>query len=105
MRDYKNNSVRREGLELFSAIYVATKSFPQDERFGLSSQMMRSALSIPSIIAEGCGRHSNKEFGRFLEIALGSIHELDTRVHARKTLRLLRSSESEIDSRILNRKR
>ena len=62
--------------ELSKVIYKTTKNFPEDERFGLISQMRRCSISISSNIAEGTGRHSNKDKGRFTEIAYGSALEL-----------------------------
>jgi four helix bundle protein len=61
-------------------IYDSTKSLPDSEKFGLKSQMQRAAVSIPSNIAEGCGRNSEIEFKRFLEIAIGSAFELETQL-------------------------
>lgn len=61
-------------------MYLATNNFPQSEKFGITNQMRRSALSIPSNIAEGASRHSNKDFCRFLEIAIGSCYELETQL-------------------------
>ncbi|MDY6822274.1 MAG: four helix bundle protein [Thermodesulfobacteriota bacterium] len=69
-------------------IYEATKYFPQHELYGLISQMRRSAVSIPSNIAEGYGRCSDKEIVRFLDIAKGSIYELDTQNSKLATRRL-----------------
>ena len=60
------------------SIFKVTRSFPGDERYGLISQMTRAAVSIPSNIAEGCGRKSNKELHQFLNISLGSAFELET---------------------------
>jgi len=61
-------------------IYIATKSFPTDERFGLISQLRRASVSIPSNIAEGVSRNSNKDFKRFLRISLGSCYEIETQL-------------------------
>ncbi len=61
-------------------VFQLTKSFPSVERYGLTSQMIRSAISIPSNIAEGCGRKTNKDFHHFLNIALGSSFELETQL-------------------------
>lgn len=58
--------------------YQLTRNFPAEERYGLTSQMTRAAVSIPSNIAEGCGRKSNKELHQFLNISLGSAFELET---------------------------
>jgi len=67
-------------MKLAKDILFLTKGFPSDERFGLILQMRRSAVSIPSNIAEGAGRGTDKEFGRFLDIALGSSYELETQL-------------------------
>lgn len=61
-------------------IYIITNSFPSTEKFGLASQMNRSAISIPSNIAEGCSRKTSIDFARFIEIALGSSFELETQL-------------------------
>jgi len=76
-------------MDLVVEIYEMTNSFPSDERFGLISQMRRSALSIPSNIAEGAGRNSSKDFARFLAIAKGSCSELETQLEVSYRLRLI----------------
>ncbi|WP_423129419.1 four helix bundle protein [Gaoshiqia sp. Z1-71] len=65
---------------LVKEVFLLTKGFSVEERFGLVSQILRSAYSIPSNIAEGSGRSTNKEFARFLDIALGSAFELETQL-------------------------
>jgi len=65
---------------LCKEVYLLTQNFPKEEIYGLTSQMRRSVISIPSNIAEGRGRNSDKEFIRFLQIALGSIYELQTQL-------------------------
>jgi four helix bundle protein len=67
-------------IVLVKEVYQLTSDFPADERFGLTSQMRRSAVSIPSNIAEGAARHTSKEFLHFLGIARGSLSELDTQL-------------------------
>ena len=67
-------------MELAKATYRLTADFPADERFGLTTQMRRCAVSVPSNIAEGCGRGSRKELVQFLYIARGSLSELETQV-------------------------
>lgn len=67
-------------MELAKAVYKASSSFPANEKFGLTSQINRSAVSVPSNIAEGAGRGSDKEFNQFLNIALGSAFELETQL-------------------------
>ena len=67
-------------MELVDNVYTFVETFPKTERYGLSSQIKRSAVSIPSNIAEGASRNSEKDFARFLEIALGSAFELETQL-------------------------
>jgi len=69
-------------------VYETTRSYPEEEKFGLVSQMRRSAVSISSDIAEGAARNSNKEFLQFLYIALGSISELDTQIEISKAVEM-----------------
>ena len=80
MKTHKDLNVWQESIKLVTLIYEKTKSFPKDESFSLTSQIKRSAISIPSNISEGAARESNKEFLRFLFIAQGSISELDTQL-------------------------
>ena len=77
MRDYKKYVVWQKSHELVLAIYKVTRAFPRDELFALTSQMKRSSSSIPTNIAEGCGRNSDKDFCRFLYISSGSANELE----------------------------
>ena len=65
---------------LVEEIYKLTASFPIEEKFGLVSQMTRAAVSIPSNIAEGAGRNSDKDFAHFISIAIGSLYELNTQI-------------------------
>ena len=75
-RDYGKLQVWRKAHALTLRIYEATRGVPTDERFGLTSQMRRSAASVPANIAEGCGRGGENELARFLQIAQGSGSEL-----------------------------
>ncbi|HLD20503.1 MAG TPA: four helix bundle protein [Patescibacteria group bacterium] len=77
---YKNLLVWQKGMVIVEAVYRLTKNFPSEEKFGLVSQMRRSAISIPSNIAEGKGRASKKEFAHFVSIARGSLAELETQL-------------------------
>lgn len=77
MRDFRKYKVWELGHQLTKVVYKETESFPKQEIYGLISQMRRASYSIPSNIAEGCGRESDKEFGRFLTMAQGSASELE----------------------------
>jgi four helix bundle protein len=77
MQDFRNLDVWKKSHELTLAVYRATRSFPDDERFGLTSQLRRSAASIPANLAEGCGRGSDADFGRFAQLAMGSSSEVE----------------------------
>jgi four helix bundle protein len=79
-RPHKKLEVWQEAMALVARIYNLTKEFPKSEAYGLSSQMRRSAISIPSNIAEGAARKSKAEFLQFLNIAQGSLSELDTQL-------------------------
>jgi four helix bundle protein len=80
MGPHKNLQVWQYSMALVSLVYKMTRKFPRYEVFGLSSQMQRAAVSIPSNIAEGYGRDSNPDLIHFLHIALGSSNELDTQI-------------------------
>ena len=77
MKDFRELKVWEKAHQLTLAVYQATTAFPKEELFGLTSQMRRSAASIPTNIAEGCGRGSDDDFRRFLQIAMGSASELE----------------------------
>ena len=76
MRNYRDLFVWQKAHKLVLCVYRETKGFPADERFGLSSQLQRAASSIPANLAEGCGRRSDGEMARFVQIAMGSGAEL-----------------------------
>ncbi|MBP9926227.1 MAG: four helix bundle protein [Cyclobacteriaceae bacterium] len=80
MNNYKELIVWKKSVDLAVRIYEATKGFPGEELYGLTSQIRRSAVSIPSNIAEGAGRNSKKDFNNFLGISNGSSCELDTQL-------------------------
>jgi len=86
INDYRDLVIWQKGLELSLNLYKVTKSFPQEERYGLISQIRKAAVSVPSNIAEGQARYSKKEFVRFLYFAKGSLAELDTQCIMAKEL-------------------
>ena len=77
---YRDLLVWQKGIVLVKEVYALTRGFPDEERFGLISQMRRAAVSIPSNIAEGQARHTTREFVQFISHAEGSLAELDTQV-------------------------
>lgn len=77
MQDFRNLEVWKLAHELTLEVYRLTKAFPADERFGLTSQLRRAAASIAANLAEGCARGSDADFGRFVQMALGSTSEVD----------------------------
>jgi len=80
VRNYRDLEVWQRGMELAAQIYEATKGFPTTETYGLTSQLRRAAVSVPSNIAEGHTRASTKEYLRQLAVAHGSISEIDTQL-------------------------
>ncbi len=80
MKNYKELKVWQNGMEIVVEVYQLTALLPKDEVYGLRSQITRAAVSIPSNIAEGSSRDSNKDYRRFLELALGSSFGLETQV-------------------------
>ncbi len=77
MQDFRNIQVWQKSHQLVLEIYTTTNTFPNYELYGLTSQIRRSAISIPANIAEGCGKGSDADMGRFLQIAMGSASELE----------------------------
>jgi len=90
IKNFRDLEVWKLGKEIIITVYDATKIFPKEEVFGLAAQMRRSAVSIPSNIAEGFNRYHNKEYKQFLYIALGSCAELETQVEVASDLDLLK---------------
>lgn len=80
MHKVEDLKIWQKSIELTKAVYLLVSDLPADEKFGLSSQIKRCSVSIPSNIAEGAGRNSNKEFKQFLSIANGSTYELQTQL-------------------------
>ncbi|PZD77928.1 four helix bundle protein [Mesonia sp. K7] len=80
MNYFRDLKVWQKSIALANSIYDSSQRFPKEEIYTLTSQIRRSAVSIPSNIAEGCGRNTNKDFNKFLGIALGSSFELETQL-------------------------
>ncbi|AXG69118.1 hypothetical protein KORDIASMS9_01337 [Kordia sp. SMS9] len=93
MRDFKKLEIWKNGIALVKEVYKLSDNLPSTERYGLKSQITRAAVSIPSNIAEGCSRNSEIEFKRFLEIAIGSLFELETQMIIITELNLIEASK------------
>ena len=93
MQDFKNLKVWQAAHQLVLEIYRLTADFAEQERYGLTSQMRRAAVSIPSNIAEGCGRDNDGDFRRFLQIAMGSAAELEYQLLLAQDLSLLEMTQ------------
>lgn len=76
--DHKKLDVWKKSMDLVTVVYQITNSFPKEEKFGLTSQIRRASVSIPTNIAEGCGRNSDAQLINFLNISRGSASELET---------------------------
>jgi len=89
MHNYRELKVWSKSVDLATTVYDTTKSFPEEEKFGLISQIRRSVVSISSNIAEGAGRGSSPQFAQFLTIAYGSCYELSTQLMISRNLEYL----------------
>ena len=94
-RDYRDLTVWQKAMDLVEAIYQRTASFPGHEMFGLCGQLRRTAVSVPSNVAEGQGRRSPREFHKFLAIAHGSLCEVQTQILIAERLKYLRSDAAQ----------
>lgn len=101
MRDHRKLRAFELADEVALMVYRITKQFPKDEIYGLTSQMRRAAVSVPSNIVEGCARESQTEYRRFMEIAFGSLRELHYQFDLSKRLGYINQAESENCERIL----
>ena len=95
MHNYKELKIWQKAIERSVDVYKLTKEFPESERYNLCTQIRRSAVSIPSNIAEGAGRNSDNDFNRFLGIAQGSCYELHTQLIISNKLDLITKKEFE----------
>ena len=93
IKSYKDLLVWQRGMELVKAIYIATRHMPEDERFGLTSQIRRAAVSVPCNIAEGWGRDTTGNYIQYLRIANGSLCEVETQVLLIEMLEFLEKSK------------
>jgi four helix bundle protein len=95
IKNFKDLKVWQKGIEIVKDIYTVTEKFPNKELYGLTSQMRRAAVSIPSNIAEGFKRYHNREYKQFLFVALGSCAELETQLIISKELNYINKKDTE----------
>ena len=96
MQDFRKLAVWNRAHQLTLSVYLETKSFPKDELFGLTSQIRRSSSSIGANIAEGCGRGTDQDFARFLQIAMGSASELECHLLLARDLSLISTEKHQL---------
>lgn len=101
MKNYKELNVWRQGIELVKISFALAKKLPNDEKYGVISQLTRAVVSIPANIAEGSGRSSDKDYARFLQIALGSAFELQTYFIIVKEMEWITAQDIEPASQLL----
>jgi four helix bundle protein len=106
MKDFKDLKVWKRSHDLTLSVYKATATFPREELYGLTSQIRRASASIPTNIAEGCGRNTDNELARFLEIAMGSASELEYLLRLSNDLNFLDKAKSdELDTTVIEIKK
>ena len=96
MHRFKDLEIWKKSRLFCSEIYTVTANFPDSEKCGITNQLRRASVSIPSNIAEGSSRNSNKDFSRFLEIAIGSAYEIETQLLISTDLGFLKEDKLEI---------
>jgi len=96
MHNFKKLNIWVNAMSLAKDMYLLTSNFPKEEKFGLVSQINRCCVSVPSNIAEGSSRSSNKEFSHFIKIALGSLFELETQVILSSEFKMINDQDSNI---------
>lgn len=100
MKNFKELKIWQKGFEIAVDAFKITASFPLSEKFGISSQMTRAAVSIPSNIAEGSSRKSDKDYHRFIEISLGSSFELETQLLIAQAVKF---GDADFNTNLLNK--
>ena len=93
MHNFRNLQIWKDAMDLAQAVYAITEALPKMETYGLISEMTRAAVSVPSNIAEGSGR-TDKDFSHFLQIALGSLYELNTQIMLSERIGYLTTEQS-----------
>lgn len=103
MHHYKKLEVWNDSMDLVESIYKLVANFPSDEKFGLKTQLTRAVVSIPSNIAEGAGRNSNKEFSQYLNIATGSAFEVETQVLIAIRMKFINEKDAETTLELIDK--
>lgn len=96
MKNYKELIIWKKGIEFVKDVYTLTKKLPKEEKYGMISQLTRVAVSIPANIAEGSSRNSDKDYARFIQIALGSAFETQTYLVLMKEMNWIKNEEIEV---------
>jgi len=96
IRNFRDLEVWKKGIEIVMHVYETTRTFPREELYGLTSQMRRASVSVPSNVAEGFNRFHNKEYKQFLYVTLGSCAELETQVEISGELKYIDDKEKGI---------
>ncbi len=103
MRNFRQLEIWKNGIQIVKQVYILSQQLPSEEKFGLRSQLTRAAVSIPSNIAEGCSRNSEIEFKRFLEIAMGSLFEVETQLTISQELEFISERDLKSIFELLNK--
>ena len=96
MHNFRKLNIWLDAMLLAKEVYLITSKFPKEEKYGLVSQINRCCISVPSNIAEGSSRSSNKEFSHFIKIALGSLFELETQIILSNEFKIIKDEDSSI---------
>jgi four helix bundle protein len=102
MKTHKDLDVWKASIDMVTKIYQVTRNFPKEEIYGLTNQMRRAAVSVPSNIAEGAGRNSSKEFLQFLYFSTGSLSELETQIIIAYNLEYINNEQKQNMDIIIN---
>ena len=94
VKNFKSLEIWQRSRRFVKTIYLLLESFPGDEKYGLVSQLKRASISVPSNISEGCGRRTNKDLSRFLDIAVGSLCEIETQIYLAIDLAFISNEQS-----------
>jgi four helix bundle protein len=94
VKNFKSLEIWQRSRRLVKTVYMLLELFPSDEKFGLVSQLKRASISVPSNIAEGCGRRTNKDLSRFLDISVGSLCEIETQIYLALDLTFISNEQS-----------